>query len=63
MSDHNRLDGLEAMGHKALSEGIGYSAIYSWYGKTMDRLKSDGSNMSENLRSLTAKVETWKHFC
>ncbi|KAM0156068.1 hypothetical protein ACHAQE_006521 [Botrytis cinerea] len=62
MSDHNRLDGLEAMGHKAHSEGIGYSAIYSWYGQTMDRLKSDGSSMSEDLRSLTARVETWKHF-
>ncbi|KAF7901707.1 uncharacterized protein EAF01_007006 [Botrytis porri] len=62
MSGHNFMEGLEAMGHKAYSEGIGYSAIYSWYGQTMDRLQSDGSNMSEEFRSLTAKVETWKHF-
>ncbi|TGO21853.1 hypothetical protein BPAE_0196g00050 [Botrytis paeoniae] len=63
MSDHIYKEGLEAMGHKAHSEGIGYSAIYSWYGQTMDRLHSDSSNMSEEFRSLTAKVETWKHFC
>lgn len=63
MSDHSYMEGLEAMGHKAHSDGIGYSVIYSWYGQTMDRLQSDGSNMSEEFRSLTAKVETWKHFC
>ncbi|THV54249.1 hypothetical protein BGAL_0031g00230 [Botrytis galanthina] len=62
MSDHSYMEGLEAMGHKAHSDGIGYSAIYSWYGQAMDRLQSDGSKMSEEFRSLTAKVETWKHF-
>ncbi|TGO56360.1 hypothetical protein BOTNAR_0225g00170 [Botryotinia narcissicola] len=62
MSGHSYMEGLEAMSHKAHSDGIEYSAIYSWYGQTMDRLRSDGSNMSEEFRSLTAKVETWKHF-
>ncbi|KAF5873490.1 uncharacterized protein Bfra_004951 [Botrytis fragariae] len=62
MSDHFYMEGLEAMGHKAHSDGIGYSAIYSWYGQTMDRLQSDSSNISVEFRSLTAKVETWKHF-
>ncbi|TGO09892.1 hypothetical protein BTUL_0151g00340 [Botrytis tulipae] len=62
MSDHSYMEGLEAMGHKAHSDGMEYSAIYSWYDQTMDRLQSDGSNMSEEFRSLTAKVETWKHF-
>ncbi|KAF7881101.1 uncharacterized protein EAF02_006992 [Botrytis sinoallii] len=62
MSGHSYTEGLEAMGHKAHSDGIGYSAIYSWYGQTMDRLQSDDSNVSEEFRSLTAKVETWKHF-
>ncbi|KAF7897142.1 hypothetical protein EAF00_005370 [Botryotinia globosa] len=62
MSDHSYMEGLDAMGHKARSDGMEYSAIYSWYGQTMDRLQSDGSNMSEEFRSLTAKIETWKHF-
>ncbi|KAF7937238.1 uncharacterized protein EAE98_001552 [Botrytis deweyae] len=62
MSGHIHTEGLEAMGHKAYSDGIGYSAIYSWYGQTMDRLQSDDSNVSEEFQSLTAKVETWKHF-
>ncbi|TGO34107.1 hypothetical protein BHYA_0212g00110 [Botrytis hyacinthi] len=47
MSGRIYMEGLEAMGHKAHSDGIGYSAIYSWYGQIMDRLQSDGSRPDE----------------